>query len=127
MAIDESVLRKVGASYRIGGFDAEACEILVTYVAGFEPCEFDNWLVREPELRQRVESGRILARGAWDKAIREGARVLPDWYYSPPSEAVRELITLACRAAETCPIGSSEREREFKNVERLLAVCKKDS
>ena len=125
MAIDEAVLRKVGASYRIGGFDAEACEILVTYVVGFEPCEFDAWLAKEPELRQRVESGRILARGAWDKAIREGARVLPDWYYSAPLPEVRELLALACQAAERCPIGSSEREREFKNVERILAAIKR--
>lgn len=124
--LEEVILKKIGASYRQGGWDGEACEILVLYVAGFLPAEFEEWLARETELRATVESGRILARGNWDKRIREGARLVPDWYYSPPCAAAVELITLACRAAEVLPVASNEREREFKNVARLLAAVNRD-
>lgn len=120
MTIEESILREITVSYANGLFDSEAIRILGQYVAGFKAHELELWIEREPELARRVIAGRILARAYWDKAIKEGAQVLPEWYYSAPLPEVRDMLALACQAAERCPIGSAEREREFRNVERLL-------
>ena len=125
MPIEEAILREITASYANGLFDSEAIRILGQYVAGFKAHELEQWIEREPELARRVTAGRILARAYWDKAIRDGAVLVPDWYYSAPLPEVRDMLALACQAAERCPIGSAEREREFKNVERILAAIKR--
>lgn len=125
MTIEESILREITANYANGLFDSEAIRILGQYLAGFKAHEFEIWVEREPDLARRVTAGRILARAYWDKAIRDGVVLVPDWYYSAPLPEVRDMLALACQAAERCPIGSAEREREFRNVERLLAVLKR--
>lgn len=120
-SLNEQIIKKVGACYRAGGYDAEACDILVQYVEGFEPSQFEYWLEREPELRLVVEGGRILARGYWDCKIKQGyTGKVPAWYWFRPE--AWEPIILMLRAVESLPLGSETRERESKNVARIIAA-----
>ena len=121
--INQEDANRIAKIYDCGGYDAEVREYLLRQ--GFGLGAFERWLAERYDFYSLIEQGRILSQAFWDRELRSGAKQLPSWYYGHLPEPVLQLIALACQAAERCPVGSSEREREFRNVERLLSAVKR--
>ena len=111
------------ALYAEGAYDAEITAYLMQqgYAFGY----FEQQCSKSDKFRHLISAGRILSKAYWERQLRNGSKVLPSWYYGHLPAPVLELITLACQSAEVCAIGSAEREREFRNVERLLRAVNK--
>lgn len=121
--INQEDANRIAKIYDSGGYDAEVREYLLRQ--GFGLGAFERWLAERYDFASLIEQGRILSQAFWDRELRNGAKQLPNWYYGHLPEPVLQLITLACQLAEIQPAGSSEREREFKNVERLLGAIRR--
>lgn len=118
MQLNQPQADNIIAIYHAGGYDIEIMEYLIREGFGYE--SFAQWYALKSDFKSLIDQGRVLSKAFWDRELRSGNKQLPSWYYGYLPQPVLDLLALACQAAERCPIGSAEREREFKNVERLL-------